>query len=467
MPILDRARFATAVAMLGICMQMLSLANASQPVWPKSRGLENRSCLSPFKGRRILRLFTICPPAHLVPGETTPRPTARRSFKFDPDDCGVLVPVRIGAKEYTFLLDTGCTMNVFDTSLQPYLGQPAGTIETRDATGKFLPLALYSAPDAYVGSLPLGEHRVACYDFTPIREASGRDIRGCLGMEFLKNWVISIDFDEGRVDFLPKGTAAQPAWGGSVPFEYGDTEMPRISATLGKDIETSFEVDTGCFGTGDLDWVSLFLLSDRHEARNCGKVRQMALSGEYSSSVSRLSHLSVGPFHHDNLRFSGGRKNILGLDYLSRYRVTIDFPNQQLYLAKAKRFASYDHGPTTGLGALFKASGIIIEYVDEEGPAFAAGVRAKDVLVELCGKPASVLKPREIGTLAKAGHLLTMTVERDGKRIQTSFIPYEYEDEPRPKGTLAAPNGVGTTSPAGASAVTGWPCRQFRGMSGT
>ena len=308
----------------------------------------------------------------------------------------------------------------------------------------------------------MGEHPVACHDFTEMREASGRNIRGYLGMEFLKNWIITIDFDEGRVDLLPPGTMAQPAWGESIPFEYGDTEMPRISATLGKDIETSFEVDTGCIGIGSLDWVSLLLLFDRHEARMSGKVRQMAFSGRNSSDVSRLSHLSVGPFRHDNLRFSGGPKNILGLGYLSRYRVTIDFPNQQLYLAKGNRFAEYDQGNTTGLHLLYKARGLVVESVNEEGPAYAAGVRAKDILVELCGRPVSVMKPSEIRRVPKAGQPLTMAVERAGKRIQISFTPYEYEDEPRPKETLAAPNGAGKASPAGAPAVTGWHCRRFR-----
>lgn len=194
-----------------------------------------------------------------------------------------------------------------------------------------------------------------------------------------------------------------------------------------------------------------------------GKGRAVALSGMYSPNVSRLSRLSVGSFSHDNLRFSGGRTNILGLGYMSRYRVTIDFPNQQLYLAKAKHFADYDRGPMTGLALLFKARGIVVESVDEEGPAYAAGLRAKDVLVALCGRSASFLKPPEIGRVfAKAGQPLTLTVERDGKRIQTSFTPYEYEDEPRPKGTHAGPNGTGTTLPTVVSAVNPCSCRRFQ-----
>ena len=188
----------------------------------------------------------------------------------------------------------------------------------------------------------------------------------------------------------------------------------------------------------------------------------MAAFGPYSSNVARLSHLSVGPYCHDNLRFSGGPKNILGLGYLSRYRVTIDFPNRKLYLAKGRRFDDYDRGHTTGLHLLYKARGILIESLDEEGPAYA-GVRANDILVELCGRPASILKASEIGrVLARAGQPLTMAVDRDGKRIAMSFTPYEYEKEPRPKGTQTKPTCSGKYSHTDVSALSLWPRRRFR-----
>ncbi len=268
MLILNRARIATAAAMMVLCTQLLSFTSAAEPIiWVKSRGLGCLPSSRPFKAPCILPPFTNCPPICSEAGKTTARLATRQSFKFDPDDCGVIVFVRIGAKEYPFVLDTGCTGSVFDTSLRPLLGQSIGAIEARDAAGKDLSLDLYPAPDACVGSLPMGDHPVACHDFTAMREAAGRDIRGFLGMDFLENWIITIDFDEGRVDFLPPKSVQQPAWGESVPFDYGDTGMPRIHAMLRKDMQTPFEVDTGCISTGQFDAAILTLLCDLHVAR--------------------------------------------------------------------------------------------------------------------------------------------------------------------------------------------------------
>jgi hypothetical protein len=440
------------VAIVAIGLQWYSSADASEPMRLMSRRQANGSCLNPFKARCFGQQFTNCRPAASPPDKAIP--TTRTSFKFEPDDCEIILPVRIGAKEYPFVLDTGCTMSAFDTSLRPYLGQWIGTEEARDAFGNDVSLEMYTTPHAQIGSLPMRQDRVACFDFTGMREAAGRDICGFIGMDFLRNWIVTIDFDEGRVDFVPPGTAAKPEWGESIPFEYSERGMPRIRAAFGKDRAAYFEIDTGCDATGKLvDGLYLATLADLHEARVSGRELSMSMSGTSSRTVSRLSHLSVGAFQHDNLRFGSGPANILGFGYFSRYQVTFDFPNHQLYLAKGKRFDGKDHGPTTGLHTLFKTHGIVIEVVDEEGPAFAAGVRPNDILVELCGRPASALTQSKISELTKAGRRVTMTLERDGKRIQTSFIPYEFEDEPRPTEALAGSDRGGGISPACRAAV--------------
>lgn len=427
MLMLDRARFTIIVWILVACTQSLLFAKAAGP------------------------------------DETASKPKARQSFKFDPDDRVVLVPVRIGTKEYQFVLDTGCTGCVFDTSLRPYLGQRIDTIGIHDAAGHDLSLDLYAAPIAQVGSLPMRKQPVACYDCTGVREALGRDVYGILGMWFLKDWIITIDFDEGRIDFLQPGMAKQPAWGESVPCSLDADGSLHIYAKVGKDVETSFIVDTGHAGTGDIEKAFLTRLVNLHEARITGNSRQMTAFGLSSSLVTRLSSLSIGSFQHDNLRFSGGHDNLLGLGYLSRYRLTIDFPNERLYLAKGRQFADRDSGNTCGLFPLFKARGIEVESVDEKGPAYAAGVRTNDILVELCGKPVSALKQSEIyQVLREEGKPLKLVVERDGRRIEMSFTPYEYEEQHGENGVSAKPGCSRNDSQSGIPTVRHCPCRRCR-----
>lgn len=356
------------------------------------------------------------------------RAAAYESFKFDPEERLVLIPVRVGTKDYQFVLDTGFALSVFDVSLRPHLGPRVGSVHVAVPQGGDVERELYSPPNTRIGSLVLTRGPVVCHDCALLREASGCSLYGIVGMDFLKDWIITIDFDEGRLDFLLPGTKWDPSWGESLPFVHDASGIACILATAGDNVRTAFEVDTGDADTGRLENSLLTRLVRSHEARVTGDSKAVDLSGTHPLRVAKLSHLCVGPFRHENLRFKSGNQNVLGLDYLSRYRVTIDFPNERLYLTKGKHFAGRNVGNTCGLRYFYRATGLDVESVDEKSPAYAAGLRAKDVIVKLCGKPISAWKPSEAGRLLTTeGKAVQVTIERDGKRMEKSFSPKEYD----------------------------------------
>ncbi len=255
----------------------------------------------------------------------------RESFTFDPDDYIVLVPVRMGSKDYQFILDTGATRSVFDTVFRARMGRRVSTEISGTPRGK-TKVELYFPPDAHIGSLPLSKSPAICSDLTPFREASGYDVRGFLGIDFLKDWIVFFDFDDGRVDILSPKTPRSSNWGDRIGFNYDATGAARVFARPGKNDETLFLVDTGMGGhsSGDLEESLFSRLVDSGAARTAGADWMSTAVGHSSSRAARLSQLSFGSFRHENLRFSSGKQNILGLHYLSRFRVTFDFPTTDL-----------------------------------------------------------------------------------------------------------------------------------------
>lgn len=99
------------------------------------------------------------------PAATAPKTAVRESFTIDPDDLAVLVPVRVGDKDYRFMLDTGASGSTFDVSLRAQLGPRVGSVSVQDAFGRAND-DLYSPPEARVGSLPLTKEPVLCHDLT-------------------------------------------------------------------------------------------------------------------------------------------------------------------------------------------------------------------------------------------------------------------------------------------------------------
>jgi hypothetical protein len=367
-------------------------------------------------------------PSHAAEPKGPAQKTAvRESFKFDPNDDQILIPVHVGGKDYQFVLDTGATVSVFDISLRSHLGPRVDSAYVEGAHDN-VRLELCSPLNARVGSLLLTKDPVVCFDFTPARKYTGCDVHGIIGMDFLKDWIITIDFDEGRLDILPSETERSPKWGECILFVYGAGGLMSILAMVDNNVQMPFMVDTGTANTGSIEETLLTRLVNAREARCTGDGKTCDISGMYASRVARLSHFSFHSFQHENLQFTSDKKNILGLKYLSRYLVTIDFPNQRMYLAKGKHFADHDYGRTHGLCFSFKADGLAVEAVDEQSPAYAAGVRAKDVIVKLCDKPVSAWKPSEINRLLRTeGKPVQMTVERGGKRLEMNFTPKEYD----------------------------------------
>jgi hypothetical protein len=118
---------------------------------------------------------------------TVSKTAVRESFRFDPEERVVLVPVRLGTKDYQFVLDTGATWSVFDISLRSHLGPRVDSVRVAVPQGGDAKRELYSPPDARVGSLSLTKGPVLCHDFTSLREASGCSLKGIIGMDFLKD----------------------------------------------------------------------------------------------------------------------------------------------------------------------------------------------------------------------------------------------------------------------------------------
>ena len=114
----------------------------------------------------------------------------------------IIIPVTIGDHSYPFLVDTGSTSSVFDVSLSPLLGdQIEHRIISTPVGPREFPFA--KTKTASVGKLTWsGDSAVMLHDLSPLREALGLDIRGCLGMDFLSQFVVCLDFDQGQMTLL-------------------------------------------------------------------------------------------------------------------------------------------------------------------------------------------------------------------------------------------------------------------------
>jgi len=355
-----------------------------------------------------------------------PQDPARRSngsrvlaeFPVFTDGDALLLPVRIGDKDYAFLLDTGATSSVFDTSLP--LGAPIETGEFAAPSGAGR-VTFFRAPKASLGKLAFRDgQKVGGIDLAKIRQIGGHPIYGMIGMDFLTDHVVHLDFDRGLVRFLE---AVPEAAGPALPLIFREEKLPCVAVeTLGLNLDMM--VDTGfvCLDSGWVDRSLFELAVQLQKLKVVGSTLSSDLSATVAKRIAKASHLRAGQMKLDHACFSEAEGSVLTLGFLSRFNVTFDFPNKTMYLAKNKNFDRPDTWDRSGLHLLRDGDKTLVHSADKKSPAEQAGITAGDEIVKVADREAAELRLFEIRRrLATPAEALPLVIRRDGKQYQTAL----------------------------------------------
>ena len=291
-------------------------------------------------------------------------------FKVAQDGDCLLLPVKYKGKTYQFLIDSGSTWNVFDSSLP--LGNPIDESDIKGAADA-VRLKLYDAPSATVGGLSLkSTGPVVAFDFTRLRQVTGFEVYGFIGMPFLRRNVLRVDFDKGELLVLKKPSSD---CGQEFAVNFNEGGIPRISVKVAGDEKQKFLLDTGLSSTGDLATKSFDTLLRNADLTVFGTRLFETISGTSEIRIGRLKQLSLGDFTVRGAAVSEGEESLLGLGFCSRFVMTLDLANDKVYLKKGKNFDRVDAHDLSGLHLLRKDGKVVVHSVDK--PQHCGGGRHK------------------------------------------------------------------------------------------
>lgn len=321
------------------------------------------------------------------------------SFTVDVNGGLLIIPVTINGKEHPFAVDTGSTVAVFDSRLKPVL----------NATGDKVPVnggemvELYTCPTATVGrsKLKAGTWAIST-DLADLRRQTGYNISGILGIGFLRGKLVQINFDAGKLTILKRGTHVV---GQKIPLRVADDGLPLVDVDLPIVGTVPFLIDTGCCGfhNGFLSKPTFAALCRAKEIESyTGTTPTVSvLDGPVTTQMGLLTWQSVSGLKHCDQMYtldnSYKSRNGLGLGYLSRYTMTIDFHNWELILEKGKWFDRAGPANQAGIDIVMNGGMPVVAWVDANGPGWMAGVRAGDRIVSIDGTDARDLKLDQIG----------------------------------------------------------------------
>jgi hypothetical protein len=201
------------------------------------------------------------------------------------------------------LVDTGANATVLDKSLEPKLGKRLGK-GLASGWGAKGTADLYAAPKLYLGNVPL---------MTGARVwTAGGDSKktsGILGMDCLKHYCVQFDFQARTMRFLDSHHLDTANLGDAFPLIFKNN-LPYIHhANLIDGTGANLLVDLGCH---------VDAMEPKTPFNGLGEfLPECVWNGQ------TYTNLSIAAVDH---------ANVLGIGFLARHLVTLDFPNHVMYL---------------------------------------------------------------------------------------------------------------------------------------
>ncbi len=280
----------------------------------------------------------------------------------------MLVDVAVnGGEPRPFILDTGASGTVVDaaaTGVEPEATVGAGTMR---GTGGEVEVDVVKLDSLALGDARLLGPAVAAADLAPLRDMIGADMAGVLGYDFLRHFVVKVDYENTLVTFYKPATFAAPAGVAFIPAET-DTGHPIVEMAVGGHAGR-FVVDLGNPGPVIMEgtYVAEHDLIGQAEAKLPALMKGAGGSRATKAYVVRMEDATIGPYRlvgpvvvltadADAAALCGeGLVGNVGWDVMSRFTFYVDYPGGRLGLAPSARFdAPFDYDRT---GLLLRYAG--------------------------------------------------------------------------------------------------------------
>ena len=264
---------------------------------------------------------------------------------------------------------------------------------------------------------------VATADLAQIRSALGLEIQGILGMDFLSNYSVEINFDDG---WLLLWRETPNAWLSSAYEAKLGTVLGCPSAQLQLSDESSqeFVLDTGANSNVLISHVFDDFVAQARIVPKDYRGGVMIASGVSGSKIGLVDSLRLGDFESNWIRMDRDESSALGIWYLSRFNWCFDFKRCKVYMRPSRRFSLPEAIATCGAAILRSSGHLQIATVEKDGPAATVGLKAGDTITSINGVSADTIEMHDLRLLltSKANEKVDIQVDRFGEQLNVTLV---------------------------------------------
>jgi len=348
-----------------------------------------------------------------------------------------LVPIHINQQQKVlrFLLDTGAEITIIDARTAQDLDLPEGKDIDVLTVGKQSTVPTVRINNLRLGPVRVGPIDVAKYDLTGLTRGVSSRVDGVIGIDVLRRRPFTIDYGKKQLSFGEPSRLRNAAGAVRAPMRKGQGGYV-ISAIVNGTNRIELLLDTGTNFTQLPSQVWQQLTKEwQPQSVLCGA--KSTGHDDSGSCFARLESMSFESLKIDHpvVKFLSQQQagvfgepdppSLLGTDFLQRFVVIIDFPNEEIVFVPSSTFTvdPYEYS-TVGIQYVKQGTTYLVASVLEGSPAAQTDVQVGDEIIAIRGQQVARLSKDDMHALLHGppGTLVKLTLRRAGKSISYDLI---------------------------------------------
>lgn len=300
----------------------------------------------------------------------------------------IIVPITIKGKEYRFLFDTGAPFSISHKleKNNNFKTVSKGNIVDSDYNRK--KVKWVQVDSINVGNVSFKNQTafVGDFDANPIMKCLRID--GIIGSNIIRHYNWTIDQEKYALSLSSKIGTDTREDSFVLPFKTDNQYNIFVDINIGKSSIKNVLVDYGSNGSIALSNEIFTVLQEKNiinktfiekginQSGIIGKPVELNRKISYSDSV-RINNLNI-----ENVMLRTGKTVSLGNDFLSRFKLTIDWNNKNLYLLNSDKAIHQTNTAGFRIGSTIE-KGIYVQSVMEKSDAYSKGIRPNMKVVKI------------------------------------------------------------------------------------
>jgi hypothetical protein len=357
----------------------------------------------------------------------------------------ILVKVTVNrSRPLTFILDTGAGSAIMRLDVAKELGlRLEGDVNIGGAgegsqSGKLVRGATWSL----VGLDGFSQPVTMALPFTEAQAAMGRDIDGIVGGEFIRQFVVEIDYQARQMTLHRPASFEYKGDGQAIPLRFDVNRYPVLTATVTapgrQPLNRLFLFDIG--SSGALILHSPFVAEQdllSTQTRTIQSIGGSGAGGRTNGDLGRVTSLQIGRFVLENpiTMFSRDRAGAfanpnlagnIGAQIAMRFHLYLDYGRRQMIVEPSRGFADPFDRAFSGLAirttppayTTFKIIDVL-----RDSPASEAGVQPGDIITAIDGRPAKDLTMTTLSEMLEKAETYVITLRRGDREVEVRLTP--------------------------------------------